>query len=355
MAASQPMERLVPNPKLKLLDQCREVMRFKHYSYRTEQTYSEWIVRYVKFCREGEGQRRSQTAATIEGAWRHPRDCGTVEIKAFLTHLAAERRVGASTQNQALNALVFLYQEVLGIHLGEFGDFQRARRPERLPVVLSRQECIRLFAALEPPMKWIVQLLYGGGLRLMEGLRLRVKDVDLPRGQIVVRSGKGDKDRVTILPASLREALREQLTKGREVWKADRKAGLAGVWLPEALARKYPKAGESWAWFWLWPSRETSVDPRSQGSPKSDPIVRRHHVLDARVQQAVKAAAMRAQLAKLVTPHVLRHSFATHLLESGTDIRSVQNLLGHAHVSTTQIYTHVMQKPGLGVRSPLDT
>ena len=330
-------------------------MRFKHYSYRTEQAYGEWIVRYVKFCREAPADpRRSQSAATSEGSWRHPRQCGPAEIKAFLTHLAAERGVSASTQNQALNALVFLYREVLGIELGDFGDFERARRPERLPVVLSRQECSRLFAALDPPMKWIAQLLYGAGLRLMEGLRLRVKDVDLARGQIVVRSGKGDKDRVTMLPASLREALREQLTRCREVWKADREAGLAGVWLPEGLARKYPKAGESWAWFWLWPSRETSVDPRNQGWPASDPIVRRHHVLDARVQQAVKAAAIRARLEKPVTPHVLRHSFATHLLERGTDIRTVQDLLGHANVATTQIYTHVMQKPGLGVRSPLD-
>lgn len=327
---------LVPNPKSKLADQCREVLRFKHYSYRTELTYLGWIERFVRFCRQP------------GGAWRHPRECGEAELTAFLSHLANEGRVGASTQNQALNALVFLYREVLHIDLGDFGDFARAKRPKRLPVVLSRDECARLFAGMEPPHRWFAQLLYGSGLRLTEGLRLRIKDVDFGRGTITVRGGKGDKDRVTVLPASLRGALQGQVEEARRIWEEDRRSGLAGVWLPEALERKYPKAGEAWAWFWLWPSRETSVDPRSG-------VRRRHHLVDASAQLAVKAGAKAAGIDKWVTPHVLRHSFATHLLEGGSDIRTVQELLGHTNVATTQIYTHVMQRPGIGVRSPLDS
>jgi integron integrase len=333
----------IPNPTLKLLDQCREVLRFWHYSYRTEQTYVDWIQRYLRFCREQPAAGEHAKA----GAWRHPRDCGQAEIRAFLSHLATGRRVAASTQNQALNALVFLYREVLGMDLGEFGDFTRASRPARLPAVLSRQECARLFERMEPPCLWVAQALYGSGMRVMECLRLRVKDVDLARGQITVRSGKGDKDRVTVLPQTLLPSLREQLQECRRIWEADRRAGMPGVWLPDALARKYPTAGEQWAWFWLWPSREASQDPRSG-------LRRRHHLIDASVQVAVKLAARAAGIEKWVTPHTLRHSFATHLLESGTDIRTVQDLLGHADVSTTMIYTHVMQKPGLGVRSPLD-
>jgi integron integrase len=339
----------LPNPKLKLLDQCREVLRFRHYSYRTEQTYLDWIQRYVRFCRESSPSPRPDLPGAGEKSWRHPRDCGESEIKAFLSHLASERQVAASTQNQALNAVVFLYRQVLGIELGDFSDFVRARRPTRLPSVLTREECVRLFAAMEPPLRGVAQLLYGSGLRLMEGLRLRIKDVDLARGLITVRAGKGDKDRVTMLPVSLKGVLQEQIEYCREIWRADRAAGLAGVWLPDALQRKYPKAGEEWCWFWIWPSRETSADPRA-----TPPTRRRHHLIDATVQVAVKTAGRRARIEKIVTPHTLRHSFATHLLEAGTDIRSVQDLLGHRDVSTTMIYTHVMQKPGLGVRSPLD-
>ena len=335
----------LPNPKLKLLDQCREVLRFHHYSYRTEETYLDWIRRYVRFCRDP--LLATETPPGAGAGWRHPRECGEAELKAFLGHLACERRVGASTQNQALNALVFLYQRVLGIELGDFSDFARAQRPVRLPAVLTREECDRLFARMEPPLRWVAELLYGSGLRLMECLRLRIKDVDLARGLITVRSGKGDKDRVTMLPMILKEPLKAQLQECRKLWRADRADELAGVWLPEALQRKYPKAGEEWGWFWLWPSRETSVDPRSRWQ-------RRHHLTDASIQVAVKRAARQATIDKWITPHILRHSFATHLLESGTDIRTVQDLLGHADVATTQIYTHVMQKPGLGVRSPLD-
>jgi integron integrase len=337
----------LPNPKLKLLDQCREVLRFRHYSYRTEQTYLDWIRRYVRFCREPLADKKPSAGAG--GGWRHPRDCGEAELKAFLSHLASDRRVGSSTQNQALNALVFLYRHVLGIDLGDFSDFARAQRPTRLPAVLTKGECARLFAAMEPPMRWVAQLLYGSGLRLMEGLRLRIKDVDLARGLITIRSGKGDKDRVTMLPVILKPMLQEQIQECRKIWASDRAEKLAGVWLPDALQRKYPKAGEEWGWFWLWPSRETSVDPRSAPLTR-----RRHHLIDATVQMAVKAAARQARIDKWVTPHILRHSFATHLLEGGTDIRTVQDLLGHQDVSTTMIYTHVMQKPGIGVRSPLD-
>lgn len=269
----------VPNPKLKLLDQCREALRFWHYSYRTEQTYLEWIERYVRFCR-GPG-------APDGAGWRHPRDCGEREIQGFLSHLALEGRVSASTQNQALNAIVFLYREVLSKGLGDFAGFVRAKRPRRLPVVLTREECLRLFSAMPVPAKWIAQVLYGSGLRLAEGLRLRVKDVDFGRGLITVRSGKGDKDRVTLLPASLHPALKEQLKACRALWESDRAANLPGVWLPDALERKYPNMGRQWPWYWLWPSSETSVDPRSG-------LRRRHHLIDASVQVAVKVAARRA-------------------------------------------------------------
>lgn len=329
----------IPNPKLKVLDQCREALRFWHYSYRTEQTYLEWIERYIRFCRRGDGPG--------EGAWRHPRDCGEEQVREFLSYLATERSVSASTQNQALNAVVFLYREVLGMSLGDFGDFARAKRPKRLPAVLTREECGLLFRSMEPPAKWVAQLLYGSGLRLSEGLRLRVKDVDFARGTVTVRSGKGDKDRVTMLPASLEPALREQLALSRRLWEQDRAAARAGVWMPEALGRKYPNAGIEWPWFWVWPSEVLSEDPRGGEW-------RRHHLSDASVQVAVKAAARAAGIEKWVTPHVLRHSFATHLLEGGTDLRKLQELLGHENVATTQIYTHVMSRPGVGVRSPLD-
>lgn len=331
----RPKERVVPNPNLKLTDQCREVLRFRHMSYRTEQAYLGWVERFVRFCREE------------SGAWVHPRECDPVLVQTFLTRLAVQGQVAASTQNQALNALVFLYREVLGLNLEGLDQIERAKKPKRLPVVLPREECHQLFAAMEPALDVFARLLYGTGLRLLEALRLRIQDVDFGRGLITVRGGKGDKDRITMLPQSLKEGMLRQVDLAREVWELDRRDGLAGVWLPNALDRKYPSAGVSWNWFWFWPSRERSRDPRSG-------LIRRHHLLEGVVQGAVRAAAKRAGLTKSVTPHVLRHCFATHLLESGTDIRSVQDLLGHADVSTTQIYTHVMAKPGVGVRSPLD-
>ena len=307
-------------------------LRGRHYQWRTEQTYRGWADRFAKWL-QARGVR-------VEAA-------ANDHIRDFLSDLATCQRVSASTQKQALNALVFLLREALERDPGEFGDFVRARKSVRLPVVLSREECQRLFAALDGTMQLMAELMYGSGLRLMELLRLRVKDVDLERGQILVRAGKGDKDRVTVLPLSLSSRLREHRNWLRRLYDKDRQANLPGVWIPEGLDRKYPKAGEAWEWQWFFPSRELMTDPRSG-------LRRRHHVLEERLQAAVRDAARRAQLNKRVTPHVLRHSFATHLLESGSDIRTVQELLGHKDVSTTQIYTHVLNKPGLGVRSPLD-
>jgi integron integrase len=269
------------------------------------------------------------------------------DVREFLSELATRQRVTASTQKQALNALVFFLREALGQDLGEFGDFNRARQTTRIPVVLAREECRRLFAALEGTPQLMAELMYGSGLRVSELIGLRVKDVDVERGQVLVRAGKGDKDRVTILPDSLVARLCAHRERLRVLHEEDRRAGVPGVWLPEGLERKYPKAGKSWEWQWFFPSRNLMTDPRSG-------IKRRHHILDATFQHAIRVGARKAQLNKRVTPHVLRHSFATHLLESGTDIRTVQELLGHKDVATTQIYTHVMRKPGLGVRSPLD-
>lgn len=260
--------------------------------------------------------------------------------------LAVEQRVAPSTQKQALNALVFLMEEALHRRLGEI-RFRRAAPRVRMPVVLTKGECARLFAELDGEARLMAELMYGGGLRLMELLRLRVQHVDFERGQLRVSGGKGDKDRVTVLPEKLVARLQAQVAGLRTTFAEDRAAGLPGVWLPEGLARKYPRAGERWTWQWLFPSRETSIDPVTK-------VRRRHHVVDSTFQNNIRWAAERAGLNKRVTPHVLRHSFATHLLEAGTDIRTVQELLGHQSVETTQIYTHVMRKPGLGVRSPLD-
>jgi integron integrase len=268
-------------------------------------------------------------------------------MKGFLSELAVRWRVSVATQKQALNALVFLFREALGHEPGDLSGYELSRRGRRLPTVLTRPECTRLFEALTGTARLMAELMYGSGLRLTELLRLRIKDVDLERAQILVRAGKGDKDRVTMLPASLTGRLVTHRELLRKLFEKDRQDGLPGVWIPEGLDRKYPKAGEQWEWQWFFPSRELMTDPRSG-------VRRRHHVLDERLQNEVRQASRRAQINKRVTPHVLRHSFATHLLEGGSDIRTVQELLGHKDVSTTQIYTHVMSKPGLGVRSPLD-
>jgi integron integrase len=323
-------EGIIPNPKARLLDQVREVMRLKRYSLRTEQTYIAWIKRLIFF----HGK-------------RHPREMGPSEVQAFLTHLAVEKRVTASTQNQALNALVFLYHEVLHQDLGDFAAFVRAKRPAHLPVVLSREETLRLLSALTGTYQLMGRLLYGTGLRLMECIRLRVKDVDFQRNQISVRDGKGQKDRITMLPLSLKLALQQHLERVQLLHKKDLSEGLGEVYLPFALAAKYPQAAKEWGWQYVFPSQNTSVDPRSGRH-------RRHHLHENALQKAVKEAVRLAGINKPASCHSLRHSFATHLLEAGYDIRTVQELLGHKDVSTTMIYTHVMQQPGVGVRSPLD-
>jgi integron integrase len=303
--------------------------RLKGFLWRTEETYRNWARRFAQFLAP-----RSPYAADGE------------DVAAFLTGLAVNQRASPSTQKQALNALVFLMEEALHRTLGQM-EFRRAHPQQRIPTVLSQAECRRLFHELEGTPRLMAELAYGAGLRLMELLRLRIHHVDLERQRLTVYGGKGDKDRVTVLPESLRPALARQIGELQELFASDRVGGLAGVWLPQGLARKYPRAGEKWEWQWLFPSREVSTDPISGKR-------RRHHVTDTTFQRILKRAARAAKIDKRVSPHVLRHSFATHLLESGTDIRTLQDLLGHASVETTQIYTHVMAKPGMGVRSPLD-
>jgi integron integrase len=308
------------------------VLRERHYEWRTEQAYRMWARRFV--------ERLEAHASTVLAA-------GEIELRDFLSDLATRQRVSVATQRQALNALVFFLREALGKSLADFSEFKRARPDKRLPVVLSKAECQQLLAALEATPRLMAELMYGSGARLMELLRLRVKDVDVERRQLVIRAGKGGKDRVTVLPDVLKEKLLAHRERLRSLHAEDLAAGAPGVWLPEGLDRKYPSAGKAWEWQWFFPSRERSIDPQTG-------LRRRHHVLDATFQSAIRKAARRANLNKPVTPHVLRHSFATHLIEGGADLRTVQDLLGHKDVATTQIYTHVMLKPGLGVKSPLD-
>lgn len=315
----------------KLLDQVRGKIRLKHYSLRTEQTYVDWIKRFI-----------------LHFDKRHPRDMGAAEVEAFLTHLAVAGKVAASPQNQAKSALLFLYREVLETELPWLDNVERAKAPKRLPVVLTQAEVQAVFARLEGTHWLVASLLYGAGLRLMEALRLRVKDVDPARREILVRDGKGFKDRVTMLPAALANPLGEHLKRVAELHRQDLAAGLGAVHLPYALERKYPHAVTEWGWQYVFPSATPAVDPRSGQ-------MRRHHLQDQAVQRAIKQAVRDAGLTKPATPHTLRHSFATHLLEGGYDIRTVQELLGHADVSTTMIYTHVLNRGGRGVASPLDS
>ncbi len=317
--------------KPKLLDQLRAAIRVRHYSIRTEEAYVQWAKRYIYF----HGK-------------RHPVDLNENHINQFLSHLAVKGRVAASTQNQALCALVFLYRHVLQKDLGAFGEIVRARRPVRLPEVLTREEVRHFMNHLEGVHRLMAGLMYGAGLRLMETVRLRVKDVDLGYNRIVVRDGKGGKDRVTMLPQSVKPSLKQHLAEIQSRFQADRQEKIEGVYLPSALARKYPQAGVSWGWQWVFPSAKLSVDPRTG-------IRRRHHIYNRSVQRAVAAAARRAQIHKKVTCHTLRHSFATHLIEQGYDIRTVQELLGHKSIKTTQIYTHVLNRGGRGVLSPADS
>jgi len=314
----------------KLLDQVRDAIRRKHYSIRTEEAYVSWIKRFILFHNK-----------------RHPREMGAPEIEAFLTHLAVERRVAASTQNQALSAILFLYREVLGIDLDLPLHAIRAKRPRRLPTVLTHDEALRVIAALSGTHQLMAKLLYGSGLRLMECVRLRVKDLDFDQHVIIVRDGKGAKDRVTILPDSLITPLREHLQRVRLIHQQDLRDGYGSVYLPYALERKYPNASKEWIWQYVFPSDRLSTDPRTG-------VVRRHHIDPSTLQKAVRKAARLAGIDKHVTCHTFRHSFATRLLETGYDIRTVQELLGHKDVKTTMIYTHVLNRGGVAVRSPLD-
>lgn len=315
---------------LRLLDQLRDVIRIKHYSLRTEDAYVHWVKRFVHFC-----------------SLQHPRDCGASEVTAFLSHLASAGQVSASTQNQARSALLFLYKEVLHCGLPWLEGIESAKRPARLPVVLMEDEVRRLLVETSGTSGLLLKLLYGTGMRVMEALRLRVKDVNFGRREIVVREGKGFRDRVTMLPARLRDDLERHLVGVRLLHERDLRQGLGEVYLPFALARKYPRAAREWMWQYVFPSQFISVGPRSGAR-------RRHHLDPQAIQRALRDAVRYAQIAKPATPHTLRHSFATHLIEAGYDIRTVQELLGHKDVSTTMIYTHVLNKGGRGVLSPLD-
>jgi integron integrase len=316
--------------KPKLLDQVREAMRLRHMSYRTEEAYVNWIRRFIFFHNR-----------------RHPKDMGADEVRAFLSHLAVHLHVAASTQNVALNALLFLYRHVLRQEFPEIGEIERAKRPRRLPTVLTREEVTAMLTQLKGTHRLMASLLYGSGLRLMECLRLRVKDLDFAYQQLTVRDGKGAQDRVTMLPKSLEEPLQRHLAKVQLLHAEDLAEGFGEVYLPYALERKYPNAGRSWTWQYVFPAAKRSVDPRSGKE-------RRHHVSDTVLQKAVKSALQQSGIHKRGNCHTLRHSFATHLLEDGYDIRTVQELLGHKDVKTTMIYTHVLQRGGKGVRSPLD-
>ncbi len=314
----------------KLLDQVRERLRVKHYSIRTEQVYVDWIKRFIRFHDK-----------------RHPKDMGAQEIEAFLTHLAVKGKVSASTQNQAKSALLFLYREVLEQKLPWLDKVTQAKASQRLPVVLTVAEVQAVLKRLSGTHWLIASLLYGAGLRLMEAVRLRVKDVEFARHEIIVREGKGGKDRMTMLPESAIEPLKRHLAKVKALHEEDLAAGGGDVYLPFALAKKYPNAEREWGWQYVFPSAKLSTDPRSG-------VTRRHHVDEKGIQRAMKQAVRDAGIVKPATPHTLRHSFATHLLMTGYDIRTVQELLGHSDVSTTMIYTHVLNRGGKGVVSPLD-
>jgi integron integrase len=315
------------NPRL--LDQLRSAIRIRHYSYRTEQTYVHWTVRFIRFHKI-----------------RHPKDMGGAEVAAFLSHLAEELNVSASTQNQALNALVFLYKHVLNQEIGNIEGVVRSKRPRRLPVVFTRDEAVAVLNRLEGRERLMANLLYGAGLRLMECHRLRVKDIDFDYKQITVRDGKGHKDRITMLPESLIEPLQEHLKLVRQIPEIDLRDGYT-PFMPEAIARKYPNAPKEWGWQYPFPGSGRAADPRTGK-------LFRHHQHECILQKAVKEAIRSSGITKLSGCHTFRHSFATHLLAGGYDIRTVQELLGHANVKTTMIYTHVLNKGGRGVRNPLD-
>ena len=327
---------MISNPPLiqsnppKLLDQVSAKMRVRHYSIRTEKTYIDWTKRYI-----------------WHHGKRHPKEMGAAEVEVFLTHLAVTRNVSASTQNQAKSALLYLYKEVLGVELPWLDNVTQAKVPKRMPVVLTKSEVQAVLSRMDGTTWLIASLLYGSGLRIMEALRLRVKDIDFERCEILVREGKGFKDRVTMLPKSLVEPLKSHLIRVQVLHNDDLKSGHGDVFMPMALAKKYTNAGRDWRWQYAFPSVKLSVDSSSK-------TIRRHHADEKTIQRAGKKAVGLAGLTKLATPHTFRHSFATHLLEGGYDIRSVQELLGHSDLNTTMIYTHVLNKGGRGVGSPLD-
>jgi len=312
------------------MDQVREVLRYHHYGKRTEEAYVRWIKGFIYFHNK-----------------RHPKDMAKAEIEAYLSHLAVNKNVAASTQNQAFSALLFLYKQVLDLPFADDIAPIRSKKPVRLPVVLSQAEVARLLDCMSDESGLMARIMYGGGLRLMELLRLRVQDIDFDNGYLTIRAGKGDKDRTTLLPVSVREALQIHLQRVRSMFEKDLQAGHANVWLPGALAKKYPNAPQAWEWQYVFPSKVLSIDPQSGQT-------RRHHVNESGLQKAIRGARTKADINKRVTSHTLRHSFATHLLESGTNIRVVQKLLGHADVKTTEIYTHVLQQNLGAVTSPLD-
>ncbi len=318
--------KLIPNPKLKLRDQFHEVMRFKHFSQRTEESYWQWILRFLKFNKQGQ-------------KWIHPKDLPTTAMAEFLSDLATRLKVAAATQNQAFNALLFLYRDVLHVKLEQISTVERVRRPARLPIVLSREEVKAVLAATAPKYQLPFRLLYGTGLRLMELLRLRVKDIDFARNQIIIRGGKGAKDRVTVLPESMKAELQAHLEKWRLEHQREHKAGRGATSLPLAVEHKYPNEANEWIWQYVFPADHVS---RASSDPNL-PLLR-HHMHEEALQRAMKSAVRASRISKPSTCHTLRHSFATHLLEAGYDMRTLQVLLGHKDVTTTQIYTHVMQK-----------
>lgn len=320
-----------PLKSIKVLDQLRECLRYLHYSLRTEEVYVYWVRSFIRF-----------------HGLRHPATLGGEEVEVFLSWLANTRHVAVSTHKQALSALLFFYGKVLKVELPWMKEIGRPKTTIRLPVVMSPDEVAQVISFLDGEHRLFAKLLYGTGMRINEGLQLRVKDIDFGRRAIIVRQGKGGKDRVVMLPKCLETPLRDQLARARILWNADQAAGRGGVAMPDALDRKYPRAGESWSWFWVFPQNTHSTDPRSG-------VVRRHHMYDQTFQRAFKRAVVCTGIAKPATPHSLRHSFATAVLQAGYDIRTVQELLGHSDVSTTMIYTHVLKIGGGGVRSPVDS